>query len=123
MKITKELLISLNACQDQIKIFESVFPEGAELNTKNVKLAAVKNLNLLWLFENAKLSGVFICMYGSKHWCVNGKLHREDGPAIEYANGIKEWYVNGLLHRKDGPAIEEKDGTKEWYVNGKKVEK
>ena len=31
---------------------------------------------------------------GSKQWFLNGKLHREDGPAIEHANGIKEWYLN-----------------------------
>jgi len=26
---------------------------------------------------------------------LNGKLHREDGPAIEFANGDKSWYLNG----------------------------
>ena len=26
---------------------------------------------------------------------MNGKLHREDGPAIEWANGDKEWWLNG----------------------------
>ena len=31
---------------------------------------------------------------GSKFWCLKGKLHREDGPAIEWANGDKEWYLN-----------------------------
>ena len=31
---------------------------------------------------------------GSKHWCLNGKLHREDGPAIERADGSKSWYLN-----------------------------
>ena len=25
---------------------------------------------------------------------MNDKLHREDGPAIEWANGDKEWYLN-----------------------------
>jgi len=25
----------------------------------------------------------------------NGELHREDGPAIEDANGNKSWYYNG----------------------------
>ena len=25
---------------------------------------------------------------------MNGKLHREDGPAIEYADGNKFWYLN-----------------------------
>ena len=24
--------------------------------------------------------------YGVKRWCLNGELHREDGPAIEYPN-------------------------------------
>ena len=24
-----------------------------------------------------------------------GKLHREDGPAVEYANSDKVWYING----------------------------
>ena len=32
---------------------------------------------------------------GNKHWFLNGKLHREDGPAVEYADGTKEWYLNG----------------------------
>lgn len=46
-------------------------------------------------------------------------LHREEGPAIEYANGHKFWYLNGNLHRIDGPALEYTNGTKAWYVNGK----
>ena len=25
---------------------------------------------------------------GSKFWCLNDKLHREDGPAMEWANGV-----------------------------------
>ena len=59
---------------------------------------------------------------GSKEWCLNGDLHCEDGPAIEYPNGSKFWYLNGLLHREDGPAIEWAVGTKEWWVNGKQVD-
>jgi hypothetical protein len=55
---------------------------------------------------------------GTKRWYLKGKLHREDGPAIEYACGSKSWYLNGKLHREDGPAIEETDGTKYWYLNG-----
>ena len=31
-------------------------------------------------------------------WYLNGKLHREDGPAIEYANGEKSWYLYGLRY-------------------------
>jgi hypothetical protein len=55
---------------------------------------------------------------GSKYWCLNGKFHREDGPAVEYADGYKSWYLNGKRHREDGPAIEWADGDKEWYLNG-----
>ena len=56
---------------------------------------------------------------GNKEWYLSGKLHREDGPAIEYSNGDKEWYLNGVLHQEDGPAIEYHDGHKEWWINGK----
>ena len=55
---------------------------------------------------------------GDKYWYLNGKHHREDGPAIEYEDGSKFWYLNGKLHREDGPAVEWADGTKKWYLNG-----
>ena len=58
--------------------------------------------------------------YGNKHWYLNDKPHREDGPAFEYTNGDKFWYLNGKLHREDGPAIEEANGYKAWYLNGKR---
>ena len=57
---------------------------------------------------------------GTKGWFVDGKYHREDGPAWEGADGSKEWYLNGNLHRVDGPAIERADGPKQWYFNGKR---
>ena len=56
---------------------------------------------------------------GRKEWCLNGKLHRVDGPARVWPNGTKQWYFNGELHREDGPAWERADGTKEWCLNGK----
>jgi hypothetical protein len=58
---------------------------------------------------------------GTKSWHLNGKYHREDGPAVEYADGDKEWYLNDELHREDGPAIEWANGYKEWYLNGEEV--
>ena len=60
---------------------------------------------------------------GDKHWWLNGKLHREDGPAVEYAGGTKYWYLNGNLHREDGPAVEHTSGFKEWFLNGKSLSK
>ena len=57
---------------------------------------------------------------GTKEWYLNGKWHREDGPAVEYANGDKSWYLNGKCHREDGPAVEYADGTKQWWLNGER---
>ena len=53
---------------------------------------------------------------GDKHWHLNGNLHREDGPAVEYANGIKYWYLNGELHREDGPATEFANGETRYWI-------
>jgi hypothetical protein len=58
---------------------------------------------------------------GGKFWFLNGKLHREDGPAVEYANGDKFWYINDKRHREDGPAVELANGRKYWYLNGKEL--
>ena len=58
---------------------------------------------------------------GSKKWYISGKLHRiGGGPAVEYVDGTKEWWVNGIRHRTDGPAVEFIDGTKIWFINGKR---
>jgi hypothetical protein len=58
---------------------------------------------------------------GSKYWYLNGKIHREDGPAVEYANGYKTWHLNGKCHRADGPAVEYADGSKAWVLEGTKL--
>ena len=57
---------------------------------------------------------------GDKFWYLNGKLHREDGPAIEWADGGKSWYLDGKRHREDGPAVEYTNGGKSWYLDGKR---
>ena len=78
-----------------------------------------------WMIDAMKGAGgkvsepeVTVNADGDKHWYLNGKRHREDGPAIEYSDGEKYWYLNGKLHREDGPAIEGHNGYKEWYLNG-----
>lgn len=55
---------------------------------------------------------------GSKFWYYEGKLHREDGPAVEYSYGTKFWYYYGNIHREDGPAVEWTDGCKAWFLVG-----
>jgi len=55
----------------------------------------------------------------SEEWWINGKRHRLDGPAVIDKRG-KFWYQKGNLHREDGPAIVRHNRDKEWWVNGKK---
>jgi hypothetical protein len=56
--------------------------------------------------------------FGNKFWLnKQKKLHRIDGPAIEWFNGTKQWYENGERHRLDGPAILHKNGSKSWFLN------
>jgi hypothetical protein len=64
-------------------------------------------------------TGIAIFPIGDKFWYVEGKWHRLDGPAIEWANGDKYWYVEDKQHRLDGPACEWANGSKYWFVKGK----
>ena len=57
---------------------------------------------------------------GSKYWYKNGKLHRLDGPAVEYINGDKIWYKNDELHNIYGPAVLE-NGIEEYWIEGKQL--
>jgi hypothetical protein len=64
-------------------------------------------------------------------YMVNGKLHREDGPAISiYGNELlcEAWFRNNLIHRDGAPAVYVPSiifpdymfkGSTEWYQNGK----
>jgi hypothetical protein len=69
---------------------------------------------------------ILINEYGNKYYYKDKQMtifHREDGPAVEYADGDKFWYINGKRHREDGPAMEYTDGAKFWYINGKGLTK
>jgi hypothetical protein len=74
-----------------------------------VKMKAIKLPNGVELRETSD---------GDKYWYLNGTLHREGGPAIEYINGDQSWYLNGKCHREDGPAIDHVRAGKVWYLNG-----
>ena len=34
---------------------------------------------------------------GIQFWCLNGVFHREDGPAVIFADGTQAWYLHGEL--------------------------
>ena len=57
--------------------------------------------------------------WGITYYYLNGKFHREDGPAIKFNNGTKEWYINGKYSRLDGPAREFSSIDKEYWIEGK----
>ena len=59
--------------------------------------------------------------YEKTEWRLNGKRHREDGPAIIWSDGRKYYYLDGQLHRTDGPAVIFANGHKEYYINGKQL--
>ena len=67
-------------------------------------------------------NGLSVDYFKTKYWYINNELHREDGPAIEYAYGDKIWYLHDKVHREDGPAVERADGVKYWYFRGKKID-
>jgi hypothetical protein len=62
-----------------------------------------------------------IDQYGNIEWLLHGKQHREDGPAVEWAEGTKEWWIQGKRHREDGPAVEWTGEDKEWFLHGEMV--
>ncbi len=53
---------------------------------------------------------------GSYRYVLDGKLHRDDDPAVISMSGTKEWFQHGQWHREDGPAIEWSFGKQEWYL-------
>jgi hypothetical protein len=55
---------------------------------------------------------------GTRMWYLNNQRHREDGPAVEWVSGTRMWCRNGQLHRESGPAVEWADGRRAWHLNG-----
>ena len=51
-KITKEFLQKLKACKDQVEVFNSLFPDGAEVTEENCKYAAENDINFSWAINN-----------------------------------------------------------------------
>ena len=62
---------------------------------------------------------VTVLLNGTREWRLDRKLHREEGPAVIYADGSQFWYINDKCHREDGPAVIRANGGQEWFINGK----
>jgi len=87
-------------------------------NNKSIPDGALKEIRAVE-YKKLENGGEFLLIKGIKRWYLNGKFHRVDGPAIEYADGTKQWRQNGKFHRVDGPAIEYANGSYEWWLKGK----
>lgn len=101
------LLIILESFDDYFKAMRFV------LSFSKTFYGSIQHMHLL------KISTVYTKdVHGIERWQVDGRLHREDGPAIIYPNGDQYWYKNGKLHREDEPAIMYFRGKQSWYKNG-----
>jgi len=110
MIITEELIAraeSLGACEEGVRAAREILGQP------------IRNLRGYANWSMRLYDGMSVRYNGDRFWNVNGMLHREDGPAVEWADGTREWYVNGLRHREDGPAVKWANGIREWYVNGR----
>jgi hypothetical protein len=87
---------------------------------KLFKLITVKYTYILDYWKTCNKYDEYYCESndGYFHTC-NGNFHRDNGPAIEYADGKRMWYQYGRLHRLDGPAIEYTNGKRMWYQYGR----
>lgn len=61
---------------------------------------------------------VLVTHHGDIERYEDGKLHRVNGPAIEYLDGTKYWWLNDDMHRADGPAIIYPSGSVEYVFEG-----
>ena len=78
-------------------------------------------MKIIPIIDKNNFTGMTEDSDGDKCWRLNGGLHREDGPAIEWSNGDKYWFLNDKRHREDGPSHEFADGRKLWYLNGEEL--
>ena len=56
-----------------------------------------------------------------RYYNKDDRLHRTNGPAVEYTDGTKRRLQDGQYHRIDGPAMEYPTGDNRWFINGKEL--
>lgn len=56
-----------------------------------------------------------------RYFNSNNQLHRENGPAVIYADGAQCWCRNDMLHREDGPAVMFTSGRMCWFLYGEEL--
>lgn len=74
-----------------------------------------------WFLTMKYTGWVYNNKHKTKEYYVDGIFHNTNGPAI-FSTKFKVWKKDGKLHREDGPAIEREDGTKFWFLDDEKYD-
>ena len=88
-----------HACKEGLHYLRACPRTIAELHAYNTAWSEWLALNVPGLPEAVR--DELYSLTGSRAWYRDGLRHREDGPAIECADGYREWYRDGTLHRSD----------------------
>ena len=113
MRITKQILIDAKACNDQVKLFEKTFPDGATW-PDDVEKASRAGLDVSWAARKFKLSGR--CL----GWHDNGQLWYDHNYEHGKRHGRSRWwYDNGQRFYDHNYEHGERHGRCwGWYSNG-----
>lgn len=103
----------IRACKEQVKLFNRVFPNGAEWPSDQDK-AGRAGLDTRWLFIEFRLTGTSRSYYG------NGQLRHERNYKNGEEHGKQKWYYsNGRLGHERNYNDGERNGKQiEYYRNG-----
>ncbi len=66
-----------------------------DYQTKETALIAAS-----WIDIPENFTGV-VWLYENYYWYINGLYHREDGPAVELANGDNFWFLNDKQYSQE----------------------
>ena len=58
-------------------------------------------LSWKYIAKFPKFTGILIDRHGDKFWYKKGKCHRDEGPAVESADGDKWWFLHGKRMSKE----------------------
>jgi len=113
MKITKQMLIDADACDDQVALFEKTFPDGATW-PDDVEKAGRAGLDVGWAAVKFKLSG------RCRGWYSNGQLDYDENYEHGELHGrCQLWYPNGQLwYDKNYEHWKRHGRCRGWYDNG-----
>jgi len=64
-------------------------------------------------------NGLHIDEHDVRTWYLNGELHREDGPAVEFPDGETFWWVNGYPYTEE--EFKQYQRTKQFNENMSKI--